>query len=328
MTKKLLVFALSALTLASCSSDDDLVGNWVRQSDFDGMPRSNAATFVIDGKGYLATGYDGEDYYNDLWEYNPTTNNWTQKADMPAEAGKRSSAVAFATSTKGYLGTGYDGTNKLKDFWQYDPIANTWTQKTDFPGTGRYSAVGFAIGDYGYLGTGYDGNEMKDFYMYNESNNSWTAINSLGGAKRRNASVFIISGTAYVGFGSNNGIYETDFWSFTPSSSNPEATLWVRKKDLDEDNSKVARSSAAAFTVNGKGYISTGYSSGVVATTFEYDPNNDRWSQKRDFEGVARQNASSFSINGRGYVIAGNSGATYFDDMRELYPNAAYDDKD
>lgn len=318
----ILLLALSALFM-SCSNDDDdtLLGNWVRVSDFDGMPRANAAAFVLNGKGYLTTGYDGEYYYNDLWVYDPDSNNWTQLADFPGA--KRSSAVGFATSTKGYVGTGYDGSNKLTDFYSYDPASNTWSSVADFPGTARYSALAFAINDTGYVGTGYDGNELKDFFKYNESSDSWETMNSLGGAKRRNASVFVIDGIAYVGFGTNNGSYEVDFWAFDPSSG-----LWERKSDLDEDYSGIARSAATAFTINGKGYISTGYSNGVVATTFEYDPTGDNWESVYTFEGAARQNASSFTIDNKGYVLCGNSGSSYFDDIREFEPNVDNNEDD
>lgn len=318
----ILLLALSAL-LTGCSNDDDntLYGNWVRVSDFDGMPRANAAAFVINGKGYLTTGYDGEYYYNDLWSYDPETNNWTQLADYPGV--KRSSAVGFATSTKGYVGTGYDGSNKLNDFHAYEPNSNTWNAVAGFPGTARYSAIGFAINDIGYVGTGYDGNELKDFFKYNESSNTWETMNSLGGAKRRNASVFVIDGIAYVGFGTNNGSYETDFWGF-----NPNTGLWIRKNDIDTDYAGVTRSSAATFTMNGKGYISSGYSSGVLATTFEYNPTSDAWTSVYNFEGAARQNASSFTINGQGYVLCGNSGSSYFDDIRKFEPNVDNNEDD
>jgi len=138
MNGKLSILALTLVgtfLAVSCSNDDDddeLIGNWVRVSDLDGKPRSNASAFVVSGKGYITGGYDGEFYYNDLWSYDPNVNAWTQKADFPGS--KRSSAVGFATNSYGYVGTGYDGLNKLKDFYKYDPSSNSWTQIEDFPG--------------------------------------------------------------------------------------------------------------------------------------------------------------------------------------------------
>jgi hypothetical protein len=71
--------------------------------------------------------------------YDPATDTWTQKADLPGAA--RSSAVAFTAAGKGYVGTGYDGIDKLKDLYEYDPAKNIWTKKADFAGSARYDAA-------------------------------------------------------------------------------------------------------------------------------------------------------------------------------------------
>ena len=298
MTNKLSVLGLAflgVLSLSSCSNDDDdeLIGNWVRVSDLDGKPRSNASAFVLNGLGYISGGYDGQYYYNDLWSYDPAQNSWTQKADFPGV--KRSSAVGFATDSYGYIGTGYDGLNKLADFYRYDASSNTWSQIENFPGTGRYAALAFGIGSKGYVGTGYDGSELKDFYKYDESTQTWSSMVSLGGSKRRDGSAFVINNIAYVGFGSNNGSLVSDFWAFDPSSE-----TWSRKSDTKNDDEDQNRTSAVTFTMGGKGYVTTGSYSGVVKTTWEYTPSSDDWVQRSDFEGSARESACAFSIGNYG----------------------------
>lgn len=121
-----LLIVLFPVIVTSCSDDDeDLIGNWVRTSDFDGVARGEASCFSIGDKGYLVCGYDGSrsnTRLNDLWEYDMLTDAWTQKADFPGAA--RSNGTAFAIDSKGYFGTGYDGENKLNDFWEYDPASN------------------------------------------------------------------------------------------------------------------------------------------------------------------------------------------------------------
>jgi hypothetical protein len=42
-------------------------------------------------------------YYRDFWEYDPSSNVWTRKADFGGK--KRSDAVGFSVGGKGYLGT-------------------------------------------------------------------------------------------------------------------------------------------------------------------------------------------------------------------------------
>jgi len=314
---------LGLLTVTSCRNDEDdeLIGNWVKLSDMHGNPRSNAASFVVDGLGFLTGGYDGDKYYNDTWAYNPSQNTWSQKADFPG--GKRSSAVGFATSSFGYVGTGYDGLNKLNDFYKYNPKNNSWERITDFPGTGRYAALGFGIDKNGYVGTGYDGNELKDFYKYDETTNTWKDIGGIGGSKRRDGAVFVINNTAYVGFGTNNGTYVNDFWAFNPSTEE-----WTRKANTKADKYDLTRSSPAAFSMGGNGYITAGTSKGVTKTTWMYSPSSNTWTQKTDFEGSARERACAFSIKDYGYVVAGNSGSSYFDDIWVFHPNEKQNNDD
>ena len=100
--------ALCALALGSCSSDDSGDrGNWKQRSVFDGVPRSNVAAFTIGSYGYMGTGYDGDDYLTDFWQYDIENDYWVQKADFPGTA--RSSAKGFELDGLGYVGTGYDG---------------------------------------------------------------------------------------------------------------------------------------------------------------------------------------------------------------------------
>ena len=163
---------LGLFLLVGCNnSDDDPMGNWVRKSDFEGMPRGSAVSFVIGDKAYVGLGYNDDDdtndgYMKDFWVYSSSTDRWDRIADFPGNG--RVAAVGFAVNGKGYVGTGYDGDNKLKDFWEYDPTTNTWTQKDNFMGNARYKAVGFSINNYGYIGTGYgdDSVDKIDFYRF------------------------------------------------------------------------------------------------------------------------------------------------------------------
>src|SRR5690606_5011746 len=80
-------------------------GAWTQVADFGGTERQYAATFTANGKGYLFGGIDINTLYvNDLWEYDPLLNSWTQKTPMPAIG--RSGAAAFALNNIGYVGTG------------------------------------------------------------------------------------------------------------------------------------------------------------------------------------------------------------------------------
>ncbi|MEH6408143.1 MAG: galactose oxidase [Leeuwenhoekiella sp.] len=313
-----------ALTVVSCSSDDDTErGNWQERSVFDGIPRSNVAGFTIGNYGYMGTGYDGDDYLTDFWQYDIEGDYWVQKADFPGTA--RSSATSFTADGMGYVGIGYDGENELSDFWQYNPNSNSWVQKQDFGGGARRAAIGFGTTGAGYIGTGYDGdNDKKDFWKYDTAADTWTEIVGFGGDKRRDATSFEINGLVYVGTGVSNGLYKTDFWSFDPSTE-----AWTKLNDLDEeDDYSIVRSNAVSFGLNGLGYIVAGYSGGTVASTWEYDPLADDWENITSLEATARQDAISFSTAARAFVLLGRSGSLYLDDAYEIFPQEDYDDED
>ncbi len=325
--KYLIVILYASVVTQSCSSDDssDERGNWISRSVFDGAPRSSAASFVIDNKGYMGTGYDGDDYLADFWEYDIEGNFWSQKADFPGVP--RSSAIGFSIANKGYLGTGYeaDSASELSDFWQYDPLLNSWTQKGDFTGGNRRGAVGFAVGETGYLGTGFDGeNDKKDFWQYDPVIDEWTELVGYGGSKRRDATIFVINEKVYIATGVNNGLYVEDVWEFTPSTGD-----WTRKNDLDyDDDYAIFRSNAAGFSLNGLGYVSCGYSGGAIGSTWEYDPSNDTWEQLSSIEATSRQDPISFTGTDRVFVLLGRSGGLYLDDNYEFFPLEESDEDD
>jgi len=327
--RTLITMLLMGLVFVSCSNDDDeeLLGNWIKKSSFDGPARSSATSFVIGSYAYVATGYTGDEYLKDLWVYNSDGDYWEQKADFTGVA--RSSASGFELDGKGYVGLGYDGTNKLKDFHQYNPSTNTWTQKADFAGSARYSAVGFQVSGKAYFGTGYDNNFLKDFYQYDANADTWTQVNGFSGNKRRNASVFVIDDKAYLVAGINNGAYQVDFWMFDPSTD-----TWTKKRDIDQDKDDdesynddyvIVRSNASAFSMNGLGYLACGESS---KTIWEYNPSTDVWQEKTALEGSGRTDAIGFSINERGFVLLGRSGSSYYDDVWEFKPQDEQNDND
>jgi N-acetylneuraminic acid mutarotase len=323
------------LALAGCEKstedDDDLLGNWARRSEFEGVGRTEGVSFTIGNKVYVGGGYDGSDRLQDFWAFDQSTGTWLRVADFPGIP--RNSAVAFAINGKGYVGTGIDeDDNKLKDFWEFDPVANSWTRKADFAGTGRYNAVGYSIGGKGYICTGYDGNYLKDNWEYDPVTNTWTQKASLTGSKRSEAVVFVHDNKAYVVTGFNNGSYLNDFWVYDAA-----ANTWSEKRkindasdeDYDDDyGNEIRRGNAVVFVVNNKAYLATGNRSGIIGTTWEYNIQNDTWHQKTSFEGAGREGALGFSIGNRGYLVTGSSSSYRFDDLWEFFPDAEQDDDD
>ncbi|MEL6918916.1 MAG: kelch repeat-containing protein [Bacteroidota bacterium] len=321
------MIALSLFLMAfwACSNDDDddVLGNWVDRSIFDGTPRSGAAAFTIDNLGYMGTGFDGDDRLNDFWVYDMEGNFWSQLASFPGI--ERSSAAAFTINGNGYMGLGFDGDDELEDFYRYNVAANSWDSIAPYGGSLRRGAVAFNSSSFGYVGTGFDGdNDRKDFWKYDPSNDTWTELVGFGGTKRRDAAVFSIGNLVYLGTGVSNGLNQSDFWVFDLNSE-----TWTALLDLDDDDDNtIERNNAVGFSIGGKGYFATGDRNGSNVNVWEYDPTTDSWEEKTPYEGFARQGAIAFYNGTRAFLGLGRSGTLYLDDNREFFPNQEEDEDD
>lgn len=173
------------------------------------------------GEGYASTSTMG--WLNDMWKYNPTTNQWTwiRGANTINQNGKYGTlGVSSPTNEPGgrefptwwkdnsgnfwlFGGDGYDAVGtwgRLNDLWKYNPLTNEWTwvsgsnlanqngtygtvtipAPTNIPGA-RHGGGAWTdnsnnlwlFGGYGYPATGGDG-YLSDLWKYNTTTNEWT----------------------------------------------------------------------------------------------------------------------------------------------------------
>jgi N-acetylneuraminic acid mutarotase len=308
-----------------------LTGTWIERSNFEGVARSNAVAFTIKDTAYVGTGFSQSNQrLKDFWKYDPVQDFWTQKADFPGAA--RSEAMGFGLDSMGYIGTGYDGSIMYKDFYEYNPRKNVWIQKANYGAgtpdsihaTARYGGTAFSINNKGYAGTGFDGNNKKDMWQYDPGLDKWTQIVSMGGEKRVNAVSFVIGNKGYVTSGINNGVYVIDLWEYDPTLG-PLGT-WTAKAPLAADltgdgifDYDIRRSNAVGFSLNGLGYISTGfYGNGSLNSTFAFNPTTNAWTLVNYFGGVPRMDAAAFTVMNRAFVVTGKNVNTRFDDIWEF----------
>ncbi len=147
--------------------------SWTRKSDFPGYNRQDAASFSIDGKGYLGSGLSGlNNPTRDFWKYDPDTDGWSAIQSLPED---NTTLVGFTIGSKGYLGGGtgpfpYSYTN---DFFEYNPATNTWTTMEPLDNAiPRYAGIGFSIGEVGYFGTGSnEDNFFSDLWAFDSKDN-------------------------------------------------------------------------------------------------------------------------------------------------------------
>lgn len=316
MKKLLLLSLVSVCLLHACKESDQSYlespntkssttatsnGSWIRKADFK-FSRSYSVGFSIGNKGYMGIGGNEEGTsFLDFWEYDPVSDSWTQKANFAGV--DRTASVGFSIGNMGYIGIGYNGENRgtnLKDFWQYNPVTNCWTRKADFKGVARHSAVGLSIGSKGYIGTGLDSiTDMRDFWEYNPETNSWVQKADFPGRARSRATGFTIGNKGYLGTGYSAGLGTNedhkDFWEY-----NPDTDSWEKKADFGG----FERQDATSFSIDGFGYIGTGYgnSGKFLKDLWEYNPLSDSWVQKSDLPGEPRLAATGLSIGTKGYI--------------------------
>jgi len=324
--------SVSIIFLASmCKKDKgtDLIGNWVEQSDYEGVARGDAVAFSMGNIGYVGTGYDGEDRLSDFWAFDAERNNWTQVAEFPGEP--RQGAVAFTAGGEGYVGTGYDGLVKYKNFYRYNPVSNTWHWvSNEFGGLPRYSAVAFSINNIGYVGTGFSGNAEKDLWAYNPADSTWQQKTSFQ-SKVQDALAFVLNDKGYICTGYNNGTYSKDFYRYDPSDDSWTALRKIGNvSDQSYDDSyTIIRKKAIAVVISSKAYVTTGDLGNLRNDVWEYTPSTDLWTTRTNFEGSVRIDAVAFSTeNGRGFVATGQSSSLPLDDIWEFKPTETYNEAD
>lgn len=318
----------TSVSTSTCPMGSGCTSTWTSKAEYPdgGIKRNYMTGFGIGSKVYIGTGasISPSVFFREIWELDPNTNTWTQKADFGSGSGDaRGYAVAFSLNGKGYIGTGYSASGMKKDLWEYDATLNTWTKKADMPAAApeRYYAVAMTIGSKAYIGTGWDAsnNCLKDFYEYNPATDSWTKKADLTGLARSQAVGFGIGTKGYIGTGWTCSGNTDTFYEYNPSTN-----TWTQRDNYPGGS----RWGAVGFSLsNNKGYLGLGYISttpGVQYYTFyEYNNVSNKWYSATDF--YARPGGLgmfSFGAGARGYIGGGEDYNGYLrSDVWEFCPN-------
>ena len=87
--------------------------------DYSSIARSYGVAFVMNGLAYFTCGENGGSGMTSCWEYNPSSDLWTERSSF--EAGTRSEAVGFSLNNRGFVLTGKSGTYQYDDMWEFFP---------------------------------------------------------------------------------------------------------------------------------------------------------------------------------------------------------------
>ncbi len=207
---------------------DQATDSWIQKANFGGTARYFAVGFSIGDKGYIGTGNGfgpGEGNTKDFWEYDPTTDIWTQKTDFGGV--DRLQATGFSIGQKGYIIFGGDGQYGYyyTDFWEWDQMTDTWTEKNFIPAvhpepTARLRPISFVIGTKGYVGTGWYmcglscSLTCNDIWEWNQDTETWTAKETIPELTRSSSVGFSIGDRGYIGIGYSSTSLINDLWEY------------------------------------------------------------------------------------------------------------------
>ena len=246
---------------------------WVKRSIVPMGCRFNPLTVVAAGKGYVGMGEElffdeeGRELYackQDWWCYDPETNKWERKADVPASS--IAVMAAFAIEEKIYVVSSVDFWNITPmQVWVYDTRTDVWSQRRNFPGEKLQHAASFVIDGTPYVFTGTTnrlpvGGKKEDseyvftpdMWKYEEAADAWYRVADFKGGGREGMVAVACNGLGYAGFGrysvGNSYLYDSvDWWVY-----DPEKNQWKQRCVLTEWVNYIP---SFAFVLRGNIYI-------------------------------------------------------------------------
>jgi len=270
---------------------------WFKKADFDGLARSEAVAFILDGEIYVGLGYNGYSLLNDFWVYNPDGKYWKNIKNFYSA---RRSAVATVYNDTAIVGTGYTNVNgPERDMYRYEKSANLWIRIDSLPGNcERYDAVAFTLNINGkeraIVGTGYRNAPLNDFYVYKSELDTagaplsaWRQLPSFQGAARSQAVAAVIDNKAIVGLGvGNSNTYLKDFYLYDPNEGTQGAWRYLTVAPDEVSGRANAVAFTLSYTRNGAlhnmFYFGTGRdeNDSLYNDLWAYDLNQGKWYKK------------------------------------------------
>lgn len=246
---------------------------WIKRSALPFGRRLEPVAVSAGGKGYAGlgdievVGEEGSHHYyfqQDWWCYDPATDGWERKADIPAST--TGMMAAFGIGDKIYVLTSADNWNSTPMLvLEYDTRSDTWTRRKDFPGEKLMHAASFVINGRPFVFTGAtnrmeEGGNVDDnkpeytskMWEYEVETDTWHRRQDFKGGGRESMVAAALDGKGYAGFGiqpvtDTYLVQAVDWWVY-----DPDKDLWSRRSvHQDWWNSQFG----LAFSIKGHIYV-------------------------------------------------------------------------
>ncbi len=295
---------------------------WTRKAD---MPtaRSDFSTSVVNGKIFAIGGQTrvekgefGDLALSKVEMYDPETDTWERRMDMPTPRSAISTSVVDGKiytmggeqteKIKRYTGYVYE-IKVLPTVEMYDPLTDTWTQKADMPTPRSYLSTSVVDGKIYAIGGVPRTRELprlETVEVYDPATDTWEKTGDINQA-RSCAAIGVVNGEIYAMGG--RGLSETPYLS-SVEAFNPKTNQWQEITEMPSP-----KTSHTASVIDGKIYVIGGYVQEEkkyknLATIEIYDPATDRWTQEPDML-TGKSGHTTEVIDGQIYIFGGANSA-------------------
>jgi hypothetical protein len=235
-------------------------------------------------------------------EYDPATDSWRSRADMPTA---RLGMTAGVVNDKCYVigGATEPGGEGLNRVDEYDPVTNDWRRRADMPTTRVVGASAVMDGRIyvagGWPDTDISGAALASLEIYDPSSNTWASGADMPTARAILAASVAAEELFFIGGGSSAlGTRDTSL----VESYDPMTDTWTRRADMP-----TPRGALTATSVGGLVYaIGGGFDVQQLATVEVYDALADAWSERTSMP-TARWGVASGVTGGKIYVLGGST---------------------
>lgn len=304
---------MRTLCWSLCCLPGSLLGQeWTTLPDFPGLPRDDAAAFVLGADIYVGTGMDvGFNLTADWYRFNTIDQSWSPVAGMPG--GGRQYALAMASNGHGYVIGGTTGAEATDEVWRYDANIDQWSQQAPLLTAVLAAAGGPHQGQLHVIGgIGSNGTVAALHQVHDVLAGTWSLAEPPPMSVHR-AAGFVLGDGPHMAGGATQDFEGTD----QHLRYDANGAVWSSLAALPDGRYACDASAVHAGAVL-LGGVRTGPPLEVRGEVWRYDPWADAWSAMPPLPSGPRRGAVLVEAGGRLYFGTGSDATQRYQDWWTL----------